>query len=62
MIAYTLNREEYYHKHVEIEQWCNQQFGDLYSTDRWQRKFAFGTQFFEFKHEKDAALFALKWL
>lgn len=60
MTEFKLERDEYYHKHRDIAQWCFEQFG--YMDDRWYQRFAFGTQFMQFEREEDAALFALRWL
>ena len=62
MIEFKLDRDKYYHLYIEISNWCNEQFGDLFTNDRWQQRFAFGTQFMQFEREEDAALFALRWL
>jgi hypothetical protein len=56
--TYTLDRELYYHKHIEIGNWCDQHFG----VDNWARTFVFGSQFFQFKYEKDEAFFVMTWL
>lgn len=61
MIEFKLDRDEYYHKHIEIARWCAEQFGYM-RLDRWYQRFAFGTQFIQFVREEDASLFALYWL
>jgi len=65
MIELTLNRD-YYSKYETIMKWCEEHFGHGGFTpaanDRWQIGIAFGHQFYKFKHESDASMFALKWL
>ena len=64
MIEFKLDRDTHYHKHIEIGLWCDKHIGAMGTESdlRWYRKFAFGTQFYCFEREEDAALFALKWL
>lgn len=68
MIELKLDRHTYYHKHMEIGEWCDKHIGPMgepYGTEsnlRWYRKFVFGTQFYYFEREEDASLFALYWL
>lgn len=64
MIELKLDRDTHYHRHIEIGEWCDKHIGTMNAESelRWYRKFVFGTQFYYFKNEKDAALFALRWL
>ena len=61
MTEFKLERDEYYHRHRDIAQWCWEQFGEM-DPGRWYQRFAFGTQFMQFEREEDASLFALYWL
>lgn len=64
MIELILDRDQFYHRQDELQDWCTEHFGEQSTgTDlRWYRKFAFGTQFYYFKREQDASMFALRWL
>jgi hypothetical protein len=64
MIQYSLDRDRYYHRQDELLDWCAEHFGEqgIGPDLVWGRKFAFGTQFYYFKREEDAIMFALRWL
>lgn len=54
-----LPRDEYYHRHHEILDWCNQHFGSNPVMWRWEE--AFGNIYMTFYEEKDYNWFLLKW-
>ena len=60
----------FYSIHDEIEQWCNDRFGERIEVSketgatynpRWQRNMMFGHQTFTFRDNEDYLLFALRW-
>lgn len=63
MTEFVLPKHQYYHQQHEIHDWCVEHFGIRRGPNyRWFIRFAFGDQFVMFAREKDASLFALKWL
>lgn len=57
----------YYHLHIQIGQWCEEQFGpvDFFTpgnNQRWWRNMAFGYQEYHFAKEADASFFTLYWV
>lgn len=69
MTKIILNRD-YYHLHLEIWNWCKQQYGPAWTVDKtgkfsqnsWSMSEVFGHQQYSFDNDEDATLFALKWV
>ena len=61
----ALGRDRY-HLHAEIIVWCEEHIGVNRIMDRhgdavWDLEIVFGMSTYSFKHERDAAAFALRW-
>lgn len=73
MIKVTLDRDDYWHQHDEIHQWCSEHFGRRYFDHEkrewvwtnedhiWDYSTIFGSGFFQFANKEDAAFFMLRW-
>jgi hypothetical protein len=75
MVEIFMDKHLFYHRQMEISQWCVEQFGDrgaYYTFDknsdrwsydiRWSYDVGFGNGKFRFKYPQDAMLFKLRWL
>lgn len=60
----TLTKHEYWHRRMEIQSWCQENFGLSvidWAVGRWKVKEVFGNGKFFFTNEQDALLFKLTW-
>lgn len=65
-----LDRDAYQYHEIIID-WCVELFGSMFGkadesnplalSNRWQRHMMFGYQTYQFRDEKDAMIFILKW-
>lgn len=64
MITIEFGKDRYHLINAMVG-WCHEHFGNggwlAHPDDRWAIKTAFGNSFFQFKHEEDATMFALRW-